>query len=152
MSTEQTFKIVNGVYEGPEHWKGSLDLRRCKETLTSLGDLEKVESFLDLEGCTSLTTLGELKIVGGRLDLRYCTNLITLGNLETVKKAVYLNERAKVPLKEVQEKIKYYTNMPAHEALNAITTKEVQAIPLYKNILTETLQKGCDGEGAPLGR
>jgi len=183
MSTEQTFKIVDGVYTGPENWRGELDLRGYKETLVSLGSLEtvgwgvdlegcsnlktlgklkEVEGSLFLRGCTSLTTLGKLKTVGGWLDLEGCSNLKTLGNLEsvgwwlnltgcsnltslgnlkTVNRGIDLLENKHVHLKEVQDKIKYYSSLQAHEALNAITSKEVQEVPLYRNILTEILQK-----------
>jgi hypothetical protein len=161
MSTKQTFKIIDGVYEGPKHWKGFLDLRGYKDILTSLGNLETVEGWLDLEGCSNLKTLGDLKEVGGglyligciklntlgnlkavdgSLFLRGCSNLITLGNLEKVNSKISLNEYKKVPLSEVQEKSKYYSALPAHEALNTITSQEVQETPLYRNVLTGVLQ------------
>jgi len=182
MSTNQTFEIIDGVYEGPENWKGELDLRGYKETLislgslktvgggfglegcsslTSLGDLEKVEihlylhgctslttlgnlekvgGYLDLSGCTSLTTLGNLKTVGWSLGLEGCSNLTTLGNLEKVNNCIYLHDIKCAPLKEVQEKSKYYSSLQAHEALNAIHTQEVQETPLYMSILTGILQ------------
>jgi len=184
MSTEQTFKILDGVYTGPEHWEGELDLRGYKETLVSLGNLKEVERHLYLNGCTSLTTLGKLKTVrgyldirgctglttlgniktvgwsldlegcsslktlgnletvGGWLDIRGCSNLTTLGNLKAVGGGIDLHEDKGVPLKEVQEKILHYSSLPSHEALNAITSKEVQEVLLYRNVLTDVLQKG----------
>jgi len=83
MSIKQTFEIVNGVYIGPEHWEGDLDLREYRDTITSLGNLEKVEGLL-LEGCSSLTNLGNLETVGLWVGLRGCSSLTTLGDLETV--------------------------------------------------------------------
>jgi len=162
MNIDQTFEIIGGVYTGTEHMGGPLDLRRYKDTLTSLGklktvgggiylegctslnnlgNLETVRGGLDLDGCTSLASLGNLENVGGYLFLRGCTNLTTLGNLETVNNNISSHGNKDVSLKEVQDKIIHYSSLPAHEALNAITSKDVQEVPLYKNILMETLQK-----------
>jgi len=162
MNTEQTFEIVNGVYIGPEHWECDLDLRKYMGSLISLGNLKTVGWWLDLSGCSSLTSLGNLKTVGWWLDLKGCTGLTTLGNLEKVEgslllegcsslttlgnlekvdKGISLHGSKEVPLKEVQDKILHYSSLQAHEALNAITSKEVQEVPLYRNILTEILQK-----------
>ena len=46
------------------------------------------------------------------------------------------------PLSEVQEKIRYYSALLAHEALNALHIDEVQKMPLFKNILLQTLKEG----------
>jgi len=165
MSTKQTFKIVNGVYTGPEHWKGVLYLRGYKETLTSLGNLETVGWSIDLEGCSSLTNLGNLETVGGWLDLEGCSSLTTLGNLKTVRwwlelrgcsnltslgnlekvSTISLHENKEVSLKDVQDKTLHYSAMQVHEALNAIHIQEVQETPLYRNILTEILQNTYKG-------
>ena len=201
---KQTFEIIDGVYEGPEVWKGELDLQYYKDTLTSLGPLKKVKGYLDLDGCTSLvslgslkevgdwsffagctslTSLGSLKEVGGNVFLEGCTSLVSLGSLKEVKGCVslegctsltslcslkkigdglYLNgctslvtlgdltnvrgslyvEFLNFTLQEVQEKIRYYSSLPLHEALNALHTYEVQDVPLYKNILLKSLQGG----------
>jgi hypothetical protein len=139
---KQTFKIINGVYSGPEVWEGNLDLHGYKETLTSLGSLTKVGNRLDLEGCTSLVSLGSLTEVRFWLDLEGCTCLVSLGALTTVGGCVFLGGEAP-RLQEVQEKISYYSSLPLHEALNALHTDEVQKVPLYKNILLKSLQ----GEG-----
>ena len=206
--TNQTFEIIDGVYSGPEVWEGYLDLREYKDTLTSLGVLKEVRSYLHLEGCTSLTSLGSLTKVGGWLQLRGCTSLISLGSLEEVgagldldgstslvslgslnevgswadlrgctsltslgdlkktgswtdiagctslvslgslgslKEVMYrlrLSDNKFSPFQEVQEKIHYYSHLPLHEALNALHTKEVQEVPLYKNSLLKTLLEG----------
>jgi hypothetical protein len=183
--TKQTFKIVDGVYVGPEVWGGALDLRGDKETLTSLGSLTKVGDYLDLRDCTSLTSLGSLIKVGGLLDLGCtsltslggslkevggwlylngctslsslgslkkvggwvvligCTNLVSLGSLKEVGGG-YLQFRghSSATRQEVQENIRYYSSLPLHEALNALHTDKVQEVPLYKNILLQTLQGG----------
>jgi hypothetical protein len=147
---------------------GTLYLRGCSN-LTSLGSLTKVGCALDIEGCTnlvslgsltkagvysvtggvylrdctSLTSLGSLEEVGNWLGIAGCTNLISLGSLTKVRGRLSLSlKRQAVPLQEVQEKIHYYSHLPLHEALNALHTDEVQEVPLYKNILLQTLQGG----------
>jgi len=203
MSTKQTFGIIDGVYEGPEHWEKGLDLRKYKDTLISLGNLKAVGGCLYLRGCTSLKTLGNLETAGGglyldgcsrlttlgnlekvggcsnlrgcmslktlgnletagwsldlrdctnlttlsklkalvwSLDLRGCVNLTSLGVLKTLRDTVWFNVSTRVPLKEVQKKVKYYSSLQAHEALNIITSQEVQEVPLYRNILMKILQ------------
>jgi hypothetical protein len=182
--TKQTFKIIDGVYVGPEVYPGGLDLRPYQDTLislgcltevrcdlhlegctslTSLGPLTKVGGWLylygctrlvslgslkevgyrlDLEGCTSLTSSGSLTTVGGWLDIKGCTSLVSLGSLTSVRGFLHLGEHCGT-LQEVQENIRYYSSLLSHEALNALHTKEVQNVPLYKNILLKSLQ----GEG-----
>jgi hypothetical protein len=175
---KQTFKIVDGIYKGPDVWEGSLDLRPYKDTLTSLGDLKKVESsfwlmdctrltslgslkevggWLSLFGCTSLTSLGDLKEVRGWLAINGCTNLVSLGLLKEVEGMMALEDCTSltslgtleevggsldISLQELREKVFYYSSLPLHDALNALHIKEVQKIPLYKNILLQTLQGG----------
>ena len=70
------YKIINGVYKGPEHYKGHLSLRNTQ--VTSLGNLESVGGFLNL-GNTQVTSLGNLESVGGFLNL-YNTSINDLGN------------------------------------------------------------------------
>jgi len=160
--TKQTFKIIDGVYSGPEVWEGGLDFRYYKDTLTSLGLLTEVGGGLDLEGCTNLVSLGSLKEVGAGLDLDGCTSLTSLGSLKEVAGCVYLWDCTSLTslgslikaeggvdlgdktlsLQEVQEKISYYSHLPLHEALNALHTNTVQSVPLYKNILLQALQGG----------
>jgi len=162
VEANQTFKVIDGVYVGPKNWEDDLNLCLYNRTIVSLGGLETVGGYLDLYKCTNLissgklrkvnkwlrldycsnlTTLGNLKTVGWSLFLSGCTGIISLGNLTNVGGSLHLNHNIETPLKEVQDKIKYYSNMVAHEALNAIHTQEVIETPLYKNILTETLQK-----------
>jgi hypothetical protein len=52
--------------------------------IKSLGNLVRVEGYLDLESCQNLESLENLEYVGGYLDLRGCKNLQSLGNLERV--------------------------------------------------------------------
>jgi len=185
---EQTFKIIDGVYTGPENWEGDLDLStedtlaslgclktvtdfliiRDNKRITSLGSLQSVGGWLDLSQCTNLLTLGELESVGGFLDLgacsglstlgklkrvgewlglRDCTHLLSIGALDEVNRSLYLGGRFPSPLKAVQEKIKYYSSLLAHEALAGIHTKEVQEIPLYKNLLLGVLPMGTSLKG-----
>ena len=140
-----------------------VDLRRCY-SLISLGALATVGHWMFLEGCTSLVSLGALTTVGGTLYLKGCSSLVSLGSLTTVEGALYLagctslvslgplvsvdegiclNERGgAVPLSDVQKHVAYYSSLPLHEALNALHTDEVQKVPLYKNILLQTLQGG----------
>jgi hypothetical protein len=105
MSYIPPYEIINGVYHGPDVWEGDLRLKRYKNTLTSLGNLQEVkEGFLDLQGCSLLTSLGQLtktqdvdmknctslktltplKENYGFLDLEGCSNLETLGSLENL--------------------------------------------------------------------
>jgi hypothetical protein len=139
--TKQTFEIIDGVYSGPEAWDGDLDLRDYKDTLTSLGSLKEVRGWTYLEDCTSLTSLGSLTKVGGWLQLRGCTSLVSLGSLKEVRYGLFLGDE-NISLQEVQEKISYYSSLPLHEVMNALHMYEVQSVPLYKNILLQTLQGG----------
>jgi hypothetical protein len=136
---KQTFKIIDGVYVGPEVWEGYLDLREYRDTLTSLGDLKEAGGSLYLNGCTHLVSLGSLKKVGGSLYLIGCTSLVSLGSLKEVGDWAHY-EGGILSLQYVQEKIRYYSSLPLHEALNALHTNNVQSVPLYKNILLQTLQ------------
>jgi len=119
---------------------GYLELTGCT-SLTALENLETVGEYLSLRRCSGLTTLGNLEKVGRSLTLIGCMNITSLGNLEIVGDVVDLSKSTSIPLKEVQEKIKYYSAMQAHEALNAIHTPEVQEIPIYRSILMGVLQK-----------
>ena len=56
-----SYKIVDGVYVGPEVYRGSLWLRG--PGVTSLGSLREVGDSLDLRG-TGVTDLGKLSKVG----------------------------------------------------------------------------------------
>ena len=67
---------------------GYLNLFGCDQ-LTSLENLQSVNGYLDLYGCENLTSLGNLKSVNGYLDLYRCENLTSLGNLQSVNG--YLN-------------------------------------------------------------
>ena len=138
---KQTFEIIDGVYVGPEVWEGDLDLSDYKDTLTSLGSLKEVTRSLWLEDCTKLTSLDSLTEVGNWVDIRDCTRLASLGSLKKVGRHVYF-DGIPFTLQEVQEEIRYYSSLLSHEALNALHTDEVQKIPLYKNILLQTLQGG----------
>lgn len=69
-----------------------LNLAGCT-SLTSLGNLRRVEWSAILKNCTSLTSLGNLEYVwGGRLDLINCTSLKDLGKLKTVGDGIYINK------------------------------------------------------------
>jgi hypothetical protein len=111
-------------------------------SLISLGSLTKVEGSLYLTGCTNIVSTGVLKEVLGWLDLEGCTSLTSLGgSLTKVGSCLWLGGK-KIPLQEVQEKISYYSSLPLHEVMNALHMYEVQSVPLYKNILLQTLQGG----------
>jgi hypothetical protein len=60
------YKIIDGVYKGPEVFEGSLDLQDSK--VTSLGNLKYIEKSLFLED-SKVRDLGNLKYVGGSLYL-----------------------------------------------------------------------------------
>jgi len=60
---------------------GNLDLSGAD--IKSLGNLESVSGYLDLDHCEELESLGNLKYVGESLTLG-STNITTLGNLEYV--------------------------------------------------------------------
>jgi Leucine-rich repeat (LRR) protein len=60
---------------------GGLDLQNVP--IKSLGKLESVGGYLNLENCKNLTSLGKLKYVGGYLDLKD-TEIKSLGELEYV--------------------------------------------------------------------
>jgi hypothetical protein len=110
-------------------------------SLTSLGSLRGVGYRFDLYGCTNLTSLGSLEEVGGNVFLDGCTSLTSLGSLKEVRYGLFLGD-GNIPLQDLQEKVLYYSSLPLHEALNALHTEEVQKVPLYKNILLQTLQGG----------
>jgi hypothetical protein len=119
---------------------GSLDLGGCTR-LVSLGSLKEVDGYLALRDCTSLTSLGSLTKVGGWLQLRGCTSLVSLGSLKEVMYGLFLGDE-NISLQEVQEKIRHFSSLLSHEALNALHTNEVQEVPLFKNILLQILQGG----------
>lgn len=52
--------------------------------ITSLGNLQSVNGYLDLFKCHQLTSLGNLQSVKGYLDLNSCEELTSLGNLQSV--------------------------------------------------------------------
>ena len=62
---------------------GYLDLNVCKN-LTSLGNLQSVNGYLNLYRCVNLTSLGNLRSVNGFLSLNWCDKLNSLGNLKSV--------------------------------------------------------------------
>ena len=59
------------------------DLNLYNSYITSLGNLQSVNGYLNLFGCDQLTSLGNLQLVNGYLDLR-STNITSLGNLQSV--------------------------------------------------------------------
>jgi hypothetical protein len=61
---------------------GDLDLRRTD--IESLGNLVRVEGYLDLRKCQNFQSLGNLEYVDGHLNLYGCENLQSLGDLEYV--------------------------------------------------------------------
>jgi hypothetical protein len=73
------------------------------------------------------------------MDLRGCTSLVSLGSLKEVMYGLFLGDES-LSLKKVQEKIRHYSSLLSHEALNALHTNEVQEVPLFKNILLQILQ------------
>jgi hypothetical protein len=74
MGFDKLFDHIIEVY-------GNLDLSGA--SIRSLGNLEFVSGYLDLDHCEELESLGNLKYVGESLALRN-TNITTLGNLEYV--------------------------------------------------------------------
>jgi hypothetical protein len=100
------YRIINGVYAGPKHFKGNLSLKGsalsslgCLEvlegslslpnpSLENLGNLIRVDGNLDLEG-TLIKDLGNLRKVGGMLDLRF-TAVKDFGNLKSAASTVVL--------------------------------------------------------------
>ena len=61
------YEIVDGVYKGPSHYEGTLNLYRTP--ITSLGCLKSVKGTLYLSN-TPITSLGNLKSVKGNLFLQ----------------------------------------------------------------------------------
>ena len=59
------------------------DLNLYNSYITSLGNLQSVNGYLDLSGCKNLTSLGNLQSVNGHLGLSI-TNITSLGNLQSV--------------------------------------------------------------------
>jgi hypothetical protein len=106
------FTIIDGMYMGPETLGTFPDFRRYEHTVVSLGSLRCVNGGLDLVDCHKLQDLGGLNHVEYWVSLCGCVSLT------------------------------YYSSLPLHEALNALHTKEVQKVPLYKNILLKSLQGG----------
>ena len=66
------------------------DLSLYNSYITSLGNLQSVNGYLNLFGCDQLTSLGNLKSVNGYLDLRLCKKLTSLGNLQSVNRDLKL--------------------------------------------------------------
>jgi hypothetical protein len=89
-----TYEIIDGVYKGPEHFEGWLDLRGTQ--VKDLECLESVGRWLDLSG-TKVKDLGSLESVGGDLDLRG-TPINDLGSLEDVGDALSLQGTSLVSL------------------------------------------------------
>ena len=106
MVYKKYYEIVDGVYHGPEVYKGGLDLRGTG--VTSLGSLSKVVGWLDLDDTgvtdlgdlrevsrslwlsgTGVTSLGKLREVGGILDLEG-TGITSLGLLESVGTTLFI--------------------------------------------------------------
>ena len=114
-----------GVYQGPKHWKGFLDLRGCT-SLVSLGELKTVNGWLDLEGCTSLVSLGKLETASYWLDLRGCTSLASLGELETVNDSLYINEVEYKDLKEAIKLWNHMSNLNLEELPRYLTSKGIE--------------------------
>jgi hypothetical protein len=122
--------------------KGCMFLCGCT-SLKALEPLKYVGPELGLSNCTSLTSLGSLQQVNGWVTIEGCQKLVSLGSLQTVKGRILVNKQGdSSSLSGVQRRIIYYSSLPAHEALNALHTDEVQEVPLYKNILLSKLQ-GC---------
>ena len=69
------------IFEHIVEIDGFLDLE--KSSVESLGNLESVNGYLDLDYCEKLVSLGNLKYVDGSLSLKN-TNITTLDNLEYV--------------------------------------------------------------------
>jgi len=86
------YKIIDGVYKGPEHYEGDVDLYGIQ--VKDLGCLKSVGGDLDLEG-SQVTDLGCLKSVGRYLDLRN-SQITSLGNLKTVGRSLYLPDGTQV--------------------------------------------------------
>jgi hypothetical protein len=110
------YKIIDGVYKGPEHIEGVLDLRG--DQVTSLGNLKYVGGYLDLRR-TPIKDLGNLESVGEWLDLKG-SQVTSLGNLESVGGRLYIQgtdvrdfeeykEEADTFLKEIR-----YEDYPLH--------------------------------------
>lgn len=75
------FWDLDKLFEHIVEIDGNLDLSGT--SIKSLGNLEFVSGYLDLDHCEELESLGNLKYVGESLVLRN-TNITTLGNLEYV--------------------------------------------------------------------
>jgi len=79
---------------------GYLNLFGCDQ-LTSLENLQSVNGYLDLYGCENLTSLGNLQSVNGYLDLSVCKNLTSFGNLQSVGGHLHL---ARTPISKKYSK------------------------------------------------
>ena len=77
LDVEDIEKILNEVVI----ITGGLDLQNVP--IKSLGKLESVGGYLNLENCKNLTSLGKLEFVGGYLDLKD-TEIKSLGRLKEV--------------------------------------------------------------------
>jgi hypothetical protein len=75
------FMDFDKLFEHIVEVDGNLDLGGA--SIKSLGNLESVNGYLDLDNCEELESLGNLKYLGGSLTLRN-TNITTLSNLEYV--------------------------------------------------------------------
>lgn len=102
MEIFESYLDKNGVYQGPKVWPGNIepprlanrrlknsDLeralknRKLKAPLKSLGTLEVVQGFLEIEA-PSLESLGNLKMVKDKMSIRNSLNLKSLGGVEHI--------------------------------------------------------------------
>ena len=75
----ELLRLLNGkpfIFDG--------DLNLTLTDITSLGNLQSVNGYLDLSVCKNLTSLGNLQSVDDFLNLYRCVNLTSLGNLQSV--------------------------------------------------------------------
>ena len=75
----ELLRLLNGK---PFIFDDDLDL--TDTDITSLGNLQSVNGYLNLYWCNQLTSLGNLQSVNGYLDLLRCEELTSLGNLQSV--------------------------------------------------------------------
>ena len=129
-----SFKEIDGVYIGPEVYRGTLDLRGS--CATSLGGLRKVGGHLWLEG-TGVSDLGDLTEVGGWLGLEG-TCVTDLGDLRKVGIFVLTGTGKYYELPRLQKLTKEVENYSVSDLVERLYVEED---PFLKRVIERRIRE-----------
>lgn len=88
-SRKRLYEFVDGVYQGPKHYPGTLNIRF--KSFKSFGDLRSTEGDLYLYCSYFSGTLGNIEYIGGDLNLN-SSFVTSLGKLKEVEGDVTLKD------------------------------------------------------------